>query len=43
LCALQEKVHLARAHLLPRLLAEHGLAPGAATFPQEVLEGIIEG
>ena len=39
---LDEKVHIAQDHLLPRETAAHGLAPGQVVFPPEVLKHIVE-
>jgi ATP-dependent Lon protease len=38
-----EKVRIGREHLLPRQLAEHGLAPDAIVLSDEVLLRLIEG
>eukprot|EP00798_Chlamydomonas_sp_ICE-L_P026792 gene26792-4382_t len=42
---LDEKVHIARVHLMPRLLLEHGLATpdGGVNFPDAVLSHVAEG
>lgn len=41
LCATQ--VQIAQAHLLPRVLAEHGLGPQLVVFEQPVLEHLVSG
>ena len=40
---LEEKVHIAERHLVPRLLAEHGLSPEQLVFPRSALESIVSG
>ena len=40
---LEEKVHIAERHLVPRLLAEHGLSPEQLAFPRSALENIVSG
>ncbi|KAL4458772.1 hypothetical protein ABPG75_013637 [Micractinium tetrahymenae] len=40
---LEEKVHIAERHLIPRLLAEHGLHQGQLVFPPDAVRSIIEG
>jgi ATP-dependent Lon protease len=37
-----EKLRIAQGFLVPRQLDEHGLEPGAVTFPEEVLLRIVE-
>ena len=37
------QVHIAQRHLLPKLLAEHGLAAGQLAFSAEVLEAVASG
>jgi ATP-dependent Lon protease len=37
-----EKLHIAREHLLPDVLADHGLAPEQLAVPDETLRAIIE-
>ncbi len=39
---LEEKTEIARRHLVPRQLLNHGLAKNAITFPKEVLVRIID-
>ncbi len=38
----EEKVEIARRHLVPKQLENHGVKPGELEFPKEVLEHIIE-
>ncbi|WIA37890.1 hypothetical protein OEZ86_014737 [Tetradesmus obliquus] len=40
---LREKVHICQSHLLPGLLAEHGLGPQLVAFPRPTLEYVITG
>jgi ATP-dependent Lon protease len=40
---LEEKLEIARRHLLPKQLREHGLKPGQVTIPQEVVHAVIDG
>jgi len=37
------QVHIAQRHLLPKLLAEHGLSAEQLAFPREVLEAVASG
>ena len=37
----EEKVRIARSHLVPRQVREHGLPEGFVTFPEDVLRTII--
>jgi ATP-dependent Lon protease len=37
----EEKVHIAREHLIPKELREHGLDPDQVIFPEEVLIKVI--
>ena len=37
------QVHIAERHLLPKLLAEHGLSAEQLAFPREVLEAVASG
>lgn len=37
----QEKVHIARKHLLPRIFSEHGLLPGQVRISAKALETVI--
>lgn len=37
-----EKIAIARRHLVPKLLEEHGLEAGSVTFPDETLQYIID-
>lgn len=39
----EEKVHIARRHLLPKQIEEHGLAPKSVRISDAVLQKIIEG
>jgi ATP-dependent Lon protease len=39
---LEEKVEIAKRHLLPKQLAEHGVKKTQITFPKKVLESIID-
>jgi ATP-dependent Lon protease len=39
----EEKVQIARRHLVPRQVAAHGLGSTDLTFPDDVLRGIIRG
>jgi len=38
----EEKLHIAREHLLPDVLADHGLTPAELAVPDETLRAIIE-
>ncbi len=40
---LEEKLEIARRHLIPKQLAEHGLKRGQVTIPKRVLRQIIDG
>ena len=40
---LDEKLHIAARHLVPRALREHGLLPGQLTLPQGALKLLVEG
>ncbi|MCB0396501.1 MAG: endopeptidase La [Flavobacteriales bacterium] len=40
---LEEKIQIARKHLVPKQLKEHGLKRGQLKFPQAVLSLIVEG
>ena len=40
---LEEKIEIAKRHLVPKQIEEHGLQPKQVTFPKKVLGGIIEG
>ncbi len=40
---LEEKLEIARRHLLPKQLREHGLKPGQVTIPEQVIRAIIDG
>jgi ATP-dependent Lon protease len=37
----EEKVHIAKRHLIPRQLDEHGLKPGQVTLPDKALRKLI--
>ncbi|HEY3174957.1 MAG TPA: endopeptidase La [Candidatus Polarisedimenticolia bacterium] len=39
----EEKVNIARAHLIPRQVANHGIPPDAMTFEDAAIAGIIKG
>jgi ATP-dependent Lon protease len=39
----EEKVHIAKRHLIPRQLDEHGLKPGQVTLPDKALRKLING
>lgn len=39
----EEKIEIARRHLIPKQLENHGLAKNAITFPKDVIELIIDG
>lgn len=39
---LEEKVHIAQSHLLPRLLEDHGLGPANVHFTDGVMEYIVD-
>lgn len=43
LLLLRLQVHIAQSHLLPGLLAEHGLSPQLVSFPRDTLEALIAG
>jgi len=38
---LEEKIEIARRHLLPKQLAEHGVKKGQLKFPKEIIQKII--
>ena len=40
---LEEKIEIAKRHLIPRLLKSHGLTPKGVIFTEEALQCIIEG
>ncbi len=40
---LEEKVNIGQRHLLPKVLAEHGLAPDQLKIPQSVMQHIVTG
>ena len=40
---LEEKVNIGLRHLLPKVLAEHGIAPEQLKIPQSVMEQIVTG
>ncbi|GAB4821799.1 hypothetical protein N2152v2_008845 [Parachlorella kessleri] len=40
---LDEKLHIAARHLVPRALREHGLLPGQLTLPRGALKLLVEG
>jgi ATP-dependent Lon protease len=40
---LEEKIEIARNHLLPKAMENHGIAPGTFTIGKPLLAGIIEG
>ncbi len=40
---LEEKVEIAKRHLIPKQLENHGLKKSSVTFPKEVIELIIDG
>lgn len=40
---LEEKVHIAGRHLVPRALGEHGLLPGQLSFPEPAVRLLAEG
>jgi ATP-dependent Lon protease len=40
---LEEKVNIGQRHLLPKVLAEHGLAPEQLKIPQSVMQHIVTG
>lgn len=40
---MEEKVQIARKHLVPKQLTEHGLVEGQITFDQKALEKLVEG
>jgi len=40
---LEEKVNIGQRHLLPKVLAEHGLAPDQLKIPQSVMQQIVTG
>jgi len=40
---LEEKLEIARRHLLPKQLREHGLKAGQVTIPEEVIRAVIDG
>lgn len=40
--SLEEKVEIAKKHLIPKQIKEHGLAAGSVSFPKKVTETIIE-
>ena len=39
----EEKIEIAKRHLIPKQLENHGLKKGDVTFPKEVIELIIDG
>jgi len=39
---IEEKIEIARRHLIPRQLKNHGLTKSTLTFPKEVIETIVE-
>lgn len=39
---MEEKGHIAAAHLLPQLLTDHGLLPGRVLFPSDVVLHVID-
>lgn len=39
----EEKVHIARTHLMPKLLEQHGLAPGQVRLEDSVVDHIATG
>ncbi|MCB9015449.1 MAG: endopeptidase La [Lentimicrobiaceae bacterium] len=40
---LEEKLEIARRHLVPKQLSEHGVKPGQLEFPKKIIESIIDG
>ncbi len=40
---LEEKVNIGSRHLLPAVMAEHGLAPEQVKIPQSVMQQIVTG
>ncbi|MBM4156618.1 MAG: endopeptidase La [Lentisphaerae bacterium] len=40
---LREKLHIARRHLVPKQIVEHGLRPSMLRFPDAAVEGIVTG
>ena len=39
---LEEKVHIASRHLMPRLLEEHGLSPANLVLGDDVMQYIVD-
>lgn len=39
----EEKLNIAKRHLIPKQLTEHGLKSGSVKFPDEVIKELIEG
>ncbi|MBR2602084.1 MAG: endopeptidase La [Clostridia bacterium] len=39
----EEKLQILKRHLMPKQLAEHGMAPGTVTMDEEIMRSMIEG
>lgn len=39
---MEEKIEIARRHLIPRVAAENGFAPGEVTFTEDAIRAIVE-